>query len=155
MRRRERFVQVVVHHVNPQRRRLDDTQQRVHIRAVAVNEAARFMNHPRHIENILVKKAERIRVGNHNSGQLVVAIPRQILQIDVPARVRLDRLAGETAHDRRRRVRPVRAVRDQHDLTLRLPLVPQVRGDHLHAAEFGLRPGGGRQRSGRHSAQFA
>ena len=49
----------------------------------------------------------------------------------------------------------MRAVRDEHDFSLRLAAGPEAGGDHLDSAEFRLRAGRRRKRSGRHAADFA
>ena len=76
-------------------------------------------------------------------------LPRRSLDVDVPARVRLDRRHLVAGHRHARRVRAVRGVGDD-DLAplLVLAAVGEVRAHQQQARQLALRAGRGLQRAG-------
>ncbi len=85
--------------IETQCRRLNDAEQRVHICAVAINQTARLMDNLQRFNDVFVKQPQRVRVGDHNPSQLLIALFTQIVQIDVAAFSCAHRLAFKAAHN--------------------------------------------------------
>src|SRR5881628_2497872 len=105
VRRRERLVDVDVDAIEPEVTRSRDAEQRVHVRAVAIHEAARVMDGGAHLAYALLEEAERVRVREHEPGDVRPERRLKRLEVDVSACVALYRCHLVAAHGRRRRVR--------------------------------------------------
>ena len=82
MRAAEGLVRVVVHHVGAEIARPRDAEDRVHVRAVEIDQPAALVNQLRDLRHLPVEQAQRAGIGDHEHGDLVVELGRQILQID-------------------------------------------------------------------------
>ena len=65
MRSRKRLVQIQVNDVDTHIARPRDANQRVHVRAVHVDQTACFVDDPADLANIPFEKAKRVRIGQH------------------------------------------------------------------------------------------
>ena len=80
------LVQVVMHHIEPDIAGPDDPQQRVQVGAISIDQTARRMHQADDVlHHVLVKKAERVRVGQHQTCEGVVAFGRQRFQVYIAA----------------------------------------------------------------------
>ena len=79
MRRRKSFVQVEVNHVHAHIAGTRHADERIHVRAVHVNQPARFMHYPANLLDVFFKEAERVRVGQHQSRH--IAMRAQLAQV--------------------------------------------------------------------------
>src|SRR5438093_10674025 len=70
VRRRERLVDVDVDAIEPEVTRSRYAEQRVHVRAVAIDEAARVMDGGAHLADALLEEPERVRVREHEPGDV-------------------------------------------------------------------------------------
>ncbi len=70
---RESLVQIVMQHIESQVPRARDAQQRIHIGAIPVNQAANRMHQTDYLFDVLVEQAKGVRIGEHQAGQRVVA----------------------------------------------------------------------------------
>jgi len=52
----ERFMQVEVHHIDPQIARSDDSQQRIHVGAIPVHQAASLVNQVGDLQHIFIEE---------------------------------------------------------------------------------------------------
>ena len=109
----EGLVQVDVHHVEAQVARSRDAHDGVKIRAVAIHQATGFVDDLGYFQQIFVEQAERIGVGQHQTGCIRPGHFAQVVEVYVAASVALDRDHLEATHGRRRRVRTVGSVRHQ------------------------------------------
>ena len=80
-------MQVVVHDVDAEVTRAGYTQQSVHVGAIAVHQAARFVHFADHFKHIGFKQAEGVGVGEHEACQILVTDGVEGFQIDVAFRV--------------------------------------------------------------------
>ena len=62
-----------------------DPEKRVHVRAIAVDEAARVVHRRADLAHPLLEQTERVRVGEHEARDVGTERPLQGLEIDVPA----------------------------------------------------------------------
>ena len=149
VRLRERLVQVDVDDVEAHVARARDAADGVQVRAVVVHERADRVEDARDLLDVLVEQAERRRVRDHQPRGVLVDLAAQVLDVDVPARVGLDRRDLVAGHRHRGRVRAVRAVGD-HDLAplLVLAALGEVRAHQQEAGQLALAPRGGLQRAG-------
>ena len=87
---------------------------RVQVGAVVVEGAAGVADHPGDLGDVLVEQAERVRVGEHQAGDLVVDLGAQVVEVDATAPVRrhLDHLVARHGH--RGRVGAVGGVGGKH-----------------------------------------
>ena len=139
VRLRERLVQVDVHDVEAHVARPRDAADRVQVRAVVVHERTGAVEDVADLLDVLVEEAERRRVREHQAGRVLVDLAAQVLDVDVAARVRLDRRQLVAGHRHARRVRAVRGVRD-HDLAalLVLALRREVRVEEHQPGQLAL-----------------
>ena len=147
-------MQVDVHHVNPHIAGADFAEQRVQIRAVAINQAAFGVDDVGDVAEMRFKQAERVRIRDHNCGHVFRHRRRHRRRIKATIRAgrnRRDVVAGKRAACR---VRAVRGIGNQH-LFARIPLLFQIRPNHHHAGQFAVRSGGGLQRGAGEAGDFA
>ena len=87
---------------------------RVQVRAVVVERPAQLVDDRGDLGDVLVEEPERVRVGEHQAGDLVGRLRAQVVDVDAAALVGgdLDRLVA--GHRHRRRVGPVGGVGGQH-----------------------------------------
>ena len=77
------LVQVEVHDIDAQIARPGNPQQRVQIRAIAINQPAGLMDQFDDFEDILVEQAQRVGVGEHQACQAVIAQLPQRFQVNI------------------------------------------------------------------------
>ena len=65
-------MQVVMKDVNANIAWSEHAEQGVHIRAIAINQAAGFVNDADYFLNVFVKETKRVGIGKHQAGQAVV-----------------------------------------------------------------------------------
>ena len=53
-----------------------DTQNGVHIRAVEINQSAHVVNHFGYLGDLPIEQSQRVRIGDHKHGGLVVKFAR-------------------------------------------------------------------------------
>ena len=104
---------VVVHQVDPHVARPDDAEDRVHVRAVEVEQGPAVVQQPGDLADLGVEEADRVGVGDHEDGGLVAELGLEVGEVDEPATVALDRDGLEAGEVGRGRVRAVGAVGDQ------------------------------------------
>ena len=87
---------------------------RVQVGPVVVQGAAGVVDHPADLGDVLVEQAERVRVGEHQAGDLVVDLGPQVVEVDAapPVGRHLDHLVARHGHGRR--VGAVGGVGGQH-----------------------------------------
>jgi hypothetical protein len=86
----------------------------VDVRPVVVERRPHVVDEARDLLDVLVEHAERVRVGEHQAGDVRVELLPQVADVDAAALVRaeLDHLIARHRH--RRRVGPVRGVGREH-----------------------------------------
>ena len=89
------------------------------LRAVEVEQGAAVVEQRGDLADLRVEQADRVRVGDHEDGGLVVELGLEVVQVDEAAAVALDRDGLEAGEVGRGRVGAVGAVGDQ-DLGPRL-----------------------------------
>jgi hypothetical protein len=136
----EGFVRVVVHHVRAEIAGPRDAQDGVHVRAVEIDEAAPLVNAPRDFAHLPVEQAQRAGIGDHEHGDRVVQLGRQVLQIDEARGIALHRDEVEARHLGTGRVRAVGAIGREH-FSPRLVLVSKIGGRDHERGQLAVRPG--------------
>src|SRR5262249_34231444 len=86
----ERLVDVVMLHARAEVARPGQAEDRVHVRAVQVDERAAGVQQIGDRADLALEQAERVRVGDHEYGRAFVELAGQVFQIDQPAGVTLD-----------------------------------------------------------------
>ena len=126
-----------------------DAAHGVQVRAVVVHERTGAVEDLLDLLDVLVEEPERRRVREHERGRVLVDLAAEVLDVDVPARVRAHRRELVAGHRHRRGVRPVRRVGDD-DLAplLALALVREVRAHEHEPGQLALRAGRGLERDG-------
>ena len=110
MRRRERLVDVEVHHVEAGLAGLEPTHDRVEVGAVHVGQRAGRVDGLEQLADPRLEQAERRRVGDHDRGR--PRAERRLERVDVHAAIgcRRDGDRPIAGHRRGRRVRPVAEI---------------------------------------------
>src|SRR4051812_25818196 len=72
MRRRKSLMQIQVNYINAHISRPGDADQRVHVGAVHINQAAGLMNDATNFLDVTFEHAEGVRVRQHQSGNITV-----------------------------------------------------------------------------------
>ena len=145
VRLRERLVQVVVDDVEAHVARARAAHHGVEVRAVVVERRADAVDDLRDLLDVLVEQAERVRVGEHQAGDVVVGLGAQVVDVDAAALVGADLDDLVAGHRHRRRVGAVRGV-GREDLGAVLAAVLVVGAGEQHAGELAVRAGGRLQR---------
>ncbi|MPN24717.1 hypothetical protein SDC9_172119 [bioreactor metagenome] len=148
-------MQIQVHHVEPHVPRAGDAQDGVHVGAVVIQQAARFMHHVRDFSDIGIKQPQRIGVGQHESGHLFIQQPGQSLQIHEPAFVRRHADHLEPGHRRGCGIGAVGGVGNNDAPAPRIVpmLVPRL--DNHQPGHLTVRAGGRLQAHPVHPGHFA
>ena len=68
--RRERFVQVDVHRIDAEITGANAADNRVEIRAIAIDQSAGRVHGVRDFFHVWLEQPARIRIGNHNTGHI-------------------------------------------------------------------------------------
>jgi hypothetical protein len=120
-----------------------DPADRVQVRAVVVHQRARTVEDRGDLLDVLVEQPERRWVGQHQPRGVLVDLAAQVLDVDVPARVGLDRGELVAGHGHARRIRAVGGVGND-DLTplLALATVGEVGAHQQQTGQLALRAGG-------------
>ena len=83
--------------------------QRIHVRAVHVNQTAGIVNYAANFLNVSFEQSERVRIRQHQTRHIAMrADLAQVIEIGKTFRRRSNCLDGESGQMRRGRVRPVR-----------------------------------------------
>ena len=125
-----------------------EADDRVQVRAVVVEECAGLMEDPRDLLDALVEEAERRRVREHQPGRPLVHLPAQVLEVEVPACVRLDALELVARHRHARGIRAMGGV-GRDDRVALLAAVGEVRAHEQESGQLALRARGRLQRHSR------
>ena len=148
MRDAEGLVEVQVADVRADVARAAEPDHRVHVRAVEIDLAAMLVNDGADILDALLEHAMRARIRHHERrqvGRMLLGLRLQVGDVDVPVRVGLHDNHLHADHDRARRVRAVRRLRDQTDATMPLLARLVIRADHEKSRVLALRSGIGLQ----------
>ena len=143
----ERLVQVQVQDVDPDAAHVDLAQDGVHVGAVAVDETALGVHDLRDRLDVLLEEAERVGVGHHDAGGVLVHDRGHHLGGEDAARARPDRDRRVAAECRARRIGAVGRVRDD-DLGARPAQVLVVGVEDEHAGQLPVRARPGLERDG-------
>ncbi len=128
MRRRKRLMQIQMHHIDPKVPRPRLPHQRVHIRAIHIQQRALRMQNVRDLMDVRLKHPNRRRIRQHQRRRILIHQLLQRRQVHHPQLIRLQIADLVPADRRRRRVRPMRRVRHNHLLariSLRLVIRPR------------------------------
>ena len=82
MRTSKCFVDIIVHHVPAKISWSSDPHDGIHVGTVNVNQTSRVMHDLGRLGNLFFKQSQRVRVGHHEDGGLIVHVPFELLQID-------------------------------------------------------------------------
>ena len=116
MRRGKGFMQVHMHHVEPDVAGADASDDRVEIRAVAIAQASGGMDQFADFLHVRVEKTERIRTGQHDAGDFRRQHFLQGSKIDIAVRITGDGFRSIAGDRGAGGIGSVRGVRNQHDL---------------------------------------
>ena len=122
-------MRVVVHQVDAHVARPDDAEDRVHVGAVEVEQAAPFVEQLGDRADLRVEQAERIGVGHHEDGRLVVSLALKSSRSTSPLALLLMVTASKPGEMRRGGIRAVGAVGDEDLGPLLAPIAEIGRGD--------------------------
>ena len=119
MRRGKCFVQVQVHHVHAEIAGANLAHKRVHVGAVHVEQAAFGVHDVRDLVDLLLEDAQRIGIGKHERGHVLVHLRRQRGHVHHALGVRFQILYRVADHRSRGRICAVGGIRDQNFLARR------------------------------------
>ena len=130
-----------------------EAHHRVEVGAVVVERRADAVHDLGDLGDVGVEQAERVRVGEHQAGDVGVGLRAQVVEVDAAVGVggELDDL--EARHRDGRRVRAVGGVGREH-LVARLAAVLVVGARQQHARELAVRARGGLQRDVRQAGDL-
>ena len=146
-------MQVQVHHVHAEIAGADFADQRVHVGAVHVEQAALGVHDVGDLVDLLLEDSQRVGIGEHERGDVFVHLRRQRGHVDHAVRVRLQILDRVADHRRGRRIGAVRGIGNQNFLA-RIALRLVIGADHQQAGQLAVRAGGGLQRDRVHAGDF-
>ncbi len=153
MRGRESLVQIEVHDVDAEVAGAHFADQRIHVGAVHVEQAALGMQNVGNLVDVLLKHAERVGIGQHERGDIFIHLRRERCEIDHAPRVRLQILHGVIHHRSRGGIGSVRGIRNQNFLA-RIAFGLVIGADHQQAGHLAVRTGGRLQRDRIHPGDF-
>ena len=143
MGRAERLVDVEVHDVEAGLAGLEPAQDGVEVGAVHVGQRAGLVDRVEQLADPRLEQAERRGVGDHHRGRPRPEGGPERVDVDAAVGGRRDGDRLEAGHRRGRRVRAVRAVRDEHLVALGVAARAVVGADHQDPGQLALRPGRG------------
>jgi len=153
VRRRERLVQVQMHHVNAKVTGPCHTRERVHVRAVHVQQRVLAVKYFGNFRNLLLKDAERRRIGDHQRGHVFADLLTKFADVDLALGIGLDIFHLVAGNHRGRWICAVRRVGNQH-LFSRVPVFFMVGADEKQSGKFALRTSCGLQGNRVHGGDF-
>ena len=146
-------MQIQVHEVDAEVARTHLADQRVHVGAVHVEQAALGVHDFGDLVNLLLENAERIGIGQHQRSDFFIHLRRERGHIHHAARVRFQILHRITHHGGGRRIGAMRGVRNQNFLARRaLGLV--ISAHQQESGQFAMRARGRLQRDRIHAGDF-
>ena len=140
VRLRERLVQVEVDDVEAHVAGPGDAHHRVQVRAVVVERRPRVVHDPGDLLDVAVEQAERVRVREHQAGDVVAGLRAQVVHVHAAVLRGADLHDLVAGHRHRRRVRAVRRVGGQH-LGALLAAVLVVGARQQEPRQLAVRPG--------------
>ena len=117
----------------------------VEVRPVVVERRAHPVHELRDLLDVRVEDPERVRVGEHQAGDVLVEVGLQVVHVDAALVVRADLDDLVAGHRHRRRVGPVRGV-GREDLVRRAAVGVVEGAREQHAGQLAVRAGAGLQR---------
>ena len=142
MRSRKCFMQVEVHDVDAEIAGACDADERVHIGAVHVDEAAFVVHDAADLANVFFEDADGVGVGDHETGHIVGHGLREGFEINHATFVRLDVFDGVADHHGRGGIGAVGGIGDK-DFFARIAAGFESGAHHENAGEFAVGAGGG------------
>ncbi len=147
-------MQVEVHHVHAKIAGARDAGERVHVRAVHVQQRAVFVQDFGGLGDILLEHAERRRIRDHHGGHVVVHNLFQARDVDLAAFIRGHVFHVVAGNHRGRGIGAVRGVGYQNFFARVSLRVFEVRANEQQAGEFALRARRRFQRARIHARNF-
>ena len=147
-------MQIVVHDIEAEHAGLDLTEQRVHVRAVHVHQAAAVVNGLNDFEDAGVEDAECAGDGDHHASDGVVAGGAQRFEVDIAVVVGGQFDDVQASHRDGGGICPVRAVGNENVDALVVAAIQMILADHEDAGEFALRASGGGEAGSGESGDF-
>ena len=105
-------MQIDVHHIHAEIAWTGDAYQRVHVRAVHIEERSLGVQDFRDLWNTLLEDTQRLGIGDHQRGDISGHQVAQFVDVDLAVRFRLDVFDFVARNHRRRRICPVRGIRN-------------------------------------------
>ena len=152
--RGERLVQVEMHDVEAHVPRPDHAEHRVEVGPVVVEQAPHVVDHLGDLDDLLLEKPQRVRVREHDPGDVGSEDRAEGLPVDETAGVGADRRNGVAAERHRRRVRAVGRLGDD-DPAANLAVALVVGAHEEQPRQLPRRAGGRLQRRRRHARDGA
>ncbi len=152
MRCRERLVQVQVQDVESHITRTGDTDERVHIRSVVVEKASASVDEGCDLLDVLLEKAEGVRVRHHNAGDVVAEQRFEVVHIHKAVSLGLHDNHLQTADGGAGRVRSVGTVRHDHLGPLEVTVQDVVLTHYHQTGQLAVRSGARIEREVCHSS---
>ncbi len=142
VRNAERLVKIQMADVRADVARTRQADHRVHVRAVEVHLAAVLVNDRAHVGDRLVEHAVRRRIRDHERREhvgVLLGLRLEVGHVDVAGVGVLHDDDLHAGHHGARRIRPVRGLRDQTDVALRVVARFVIRANHQQAGVLALR----------------
>ena len=119
-----------------------DAHDGVRVGAVIVELAACRMYLLGNLDDVLVEEAERVGVRHHQRGDATLVMLQRLLQVGeiyAAARIGLQLDRGVVGQRSARGVSAMRAIGDEHDITLRVATALMIRLDDHQASDLAVR----------------
>src|SRR6266849_5218019 len=140
MRSGKRLVQVEVNNVGAHMARFRDTQKRVHIGAVEVEQRAMLVQHLGNRLDFRLEDSHRIGIRDHQGGDIAVYEPADLISLQVATLMRVRDHDLESRERAARGIGPMRSVGDYHLVTnTAVALQPRTRDEQ--SRKLALRAG--------------
>ena len=146
-------MQVEVHHVHTEIAGANLANQGVHVGAIHIKQPALGMHDVGNLVDLLFEDSQRIRIRQHQRGNIFVALCRQCSNIHHALCIGCHFLYGITNHRSRCRVSTVGRVRNENFLAW-IAVGLLKRANHQQAGKLAMRPGRRLQRDRIHAGDF-
>ncbi len=147
------FVQVEVHHVDSQVAWPRHASERVHVRAVHIQQCSFGVQNLGDLRDTLLEDSQRRRIGDHQRRDISGHQFAQFFDVDLPVGFGLDILDFVSRDHGRRGIRSVCGIRNQN-LLARIPLLLQKGANQQKARKLSLCACGRLERDGVHAGYF-
>ena len=134
-------MQIQVQHVKAHIARTDNSHERIHVRAIIVQQTATLVNKSSNLLDILLKQSQCVRICHHDTGNSVIEKRFQVLYVDKSVCLRFHLNYLQTADSGRSWICAVGAIWNDDACTLDIATRHMILADDHQTCKLAMRTG--------------